>query len=132
MDLSTLIPKDDTLVVELKHPTKGDVLLKDDGKPMTVTVYGPHSTFYKQVIYDQQDARIKRAQKKIKQDFTAKDFEELTINLLAKTTKDWDIQIDGKTPKFSEEAAKDIYAKLPWVKVQVLELQEDFDSFLTS
>jgi hypothetical protein len=130
MDLQSLIPTDDTIVVELKHPVTEDLLLKDDGKPMTITVYAPHSTIYKSAIHEQTNKRIQKAAKGKKITLTAEDIENATLELLAKTTKDWSIQLNGKSPKYSVGEAMELYAKLPWLKQQVLDAQEDFSAFL--
>lgn len=130
MDLQSLIPTDDTIVVELKHPVTEDLLLKDDGKAMTITVYAPHSSTYKAAIHEQTNKRIQKASKGKKISFTAEELENTTLELLAKTTKDWSIQLNGKSPKYSVGEAVDLYAKLPWLKQQVMEAQEDFSAFL--
>ena len=130
MDLQSLIPTDDTIVVELKHPVTEDLLLKDDGKAMTITVYAPHSSTYKAAIHEQTNKRIQKASKGKKITFTAEELENTTLELLAKTTKDWSIQLNGKSPKYSVGEAVDLYAKLPWLKQQVMDAQEDFSAFL--
>lgn len=130
MDLQSLIPTDDTIVVELKHPVTEDLLLKDDGKAMTITVYAPHSSTYKAAIHEQTNKRIQKASKGKKISFTAEELENTTLELLAKTTKDWSIQLNGKSPKYSVGEAVDLYAKLPWLKQQVMDAQEDFSAFL--
>lgn len=130
MDLSKLIPTDDTIVVTVKHPITDEALTKDDGKEMTITVYAPHSAQYKQVVHEQTNKRIQKAAKGKKLTFTAEDIEQTTLDLLAKTTKDWNIQLNGKSPKFTVAEAVDLYAKLPWLKQQVQDAQEDYSAFL--
>jgi len=130
MDLSKLIPTDDTIVVTLKHPLTEEALIKDDGKEMTITVYAPHSATYKAVVHEQTNKRIQMASKGKKVTFTAEDIEAATLDLLAKTTKEWNIQLNGKSPKFSVAEAVELYSKLPWLKAQILEAQEDFSAFL--
>ena len=130
MDLNNLIPTDDTIVVEIKHPVTDEPLLKDDGKTMSITVYAPHSSQYKSAVHEQTNKRIQKAAKGKKITFTAEEIENATLELLAKTTKDWNIQLNGKSPKFSVTEAMDLYGKLPWLKSQVLEAQEDYSAFL--
>lgn len=129
-DLFSMIPTDDTIVVNIKHPVTEEVLTKDDGKEMTITVYAPHSGVYKSVIHDQTNKRIQKASKGKRVTFTAEELDNATIDLLAKTTKDWSIQLNGKSPKYSVAEAMDLYAKLPWLKQQVMEAQEDYSAFL--
>lgn len=129
-DLLSLIPTDDTIVVTIKHPITDEPLTKDDGKEMTITVYAPHSSQYKSAVHEQTNKRIQKASKGKKISFTAEEIENATLELLAKTTKDWNIQLNGKSPKFSVTEAMDLYGKLPWLKSQVLEAQEDYSAFL--
>lgn len=129
-DLFNMIPTDDTIVVELKHPVTEEVLANDKGEAMTITVYAPHSSVYKTTMHEQTNKRIQKAAKGKKVPFTAEELENTTLELLAKTTKDWSIQLNGKSPKFSVGEAIDLYGKLPWLKQQVLDAQEDFSAFL--
>jgi hypothetical protein len=129
-DLAAMIPTDDTIVVNLKHPVTEENLTKDDGKVMTITVYAPHSGAYKATMHEQTNKRIQKAAKGKKTIFTAEELETTTLEMLAKTTKDWDIQLNGKSPKYTVSEAMDLYAKLPWLKQQVLEAQEDYSAFL--
>ena len=130
MDLTNFIPKSDVTTFEIKHPLTGEVLKKDDGKEMTITVYLPHCKEYREVIHEQTNKRIQRSQQKGKGLYTSQEIEEATLDLLVKTTQGWDIQLDGKEPKFTQEACRDVYDKLPWVRAQVLQAQEDMTSFL--
>jgi len=129
-DLFNMIPTDDTIVVDIKHPITEEPLVKDDGKVMTITVYAPHSSVYKAQMHEQTNKRIQKAAKGKKVTFTAEELENSMLELLAKTTKDWSIQLNGKSPKYSVGEATELYAKLPWLKQQVLEAQEDYSAFL--
>lgn len=130
MDLSNLMPTSDTITVILKHPVTDDVLMKDDGTEMSVTVYAPHSKEYKAAIHEQTNKRIQKAQKSKKITFTAEEIDLASVELIAKTTKDWDLIFNKKQLKFSVAEASDLYQKLPWLKEQVIEAQEDYTSFL--
>lgn len=131
MDLSKLVPKDDTIVVIIKHPVTDEPLLKDDGKEMTLTVYLPHSVQYKAVVHEQTQKRLQKMSKGKKGiSFTPEDLEQMTLDLVVKTTKDWNIQVDGKSPKFSEATARDLYDKLPWLKDQISDAQNDMEAYL--
>jgi hypothetical protein len=131
MDLLSLAPKDDIIVVDIKHPVTEEPLLKDDGKPMTITVYLPHSVQYKTVVHENTNKRLQKLAKGKKGNtFTASELEEMTLDLVVKTTKDWNVQVDGKSPKFSEATAKELYDKLPWLKDQITDAQNDFEAYL--
>jgi hypothetical protein len=131
MDLSNFIPKSDIGTFEIRHPITGEILAKDDGTEMSVTVYLPHSKEYKAVVHEQNNKRIARAQKG-KTVYTSEDLDEAVSELLVKTTKDWNIQLDGESVPFSQEKAREIYAKLPWVKAQVMQQQDDLTNFLSN
>lgn len=130
MDLSTFIPSSDTVIVTLKHPVSGETLTKDDGTPMTVTAYAPHSKEYKAVVHALANKRIQKAQKTKKMLLTAEEIEQSALEMLVETTKDFDLQMGGKPVKFSTESATDVYQKFPWIKDQVAEAQEDYSAFL--
>lgn len=130
MDLSSLIPTTDTITVIIKHPVTDEPLLKDDGTEMSIEVYAPHSAQYKAVVHEQTNKRLQKAMKNKKTALSAEDVEMMTSDLVVKTTKSWDIQVNKKTPKFSVAEAQDLYSKLPWLKQQIIDAQEDYSSFL--
>lgn len=130
MDLSAFIPKSDFATFDIRNPLTGEPMTKDDGTDMSITVYLPHSKEYKSVVHEQNNKRISRAQKG-KTVYTSEDLEEATLELLVKTTKEWNLQLNKEDVKFSPEKARELYDKLPWVKAQMLQAQEDLASFLT-
>lgn len=132
MDLSNLIPTSETITVTVKHPVTDDPLLKDDGTEMTIEVYAPHSAEYKAVVHEQTNKRLQKVLKNKKTALTSEDVEAMTTDLIVKTTKSWNIQINKKTPKFSVAEASELYTKLPWLKQQIIDAQEDYSSFLKS
>ena len=129
-DLSQLVPTSDIITVLLKHPVTDEILKKDDGTEMSITVYATHTKEYKAVIHEQTNKRIQKAQKNKKIVFSAEDIEIASVEVLAKTTKEWDLQFNKKPIKFSVAEAIDLYQKFPWIKDQVTEAQEDYTSFL--
>jgi len=129
-DLSQLVPTSDIITVLLKHPVTDEILKKDDGTEMSITVYATHTKEYKAVIHEQTNKRIQKAQKNKKIVFSAEDIEIASVEVLAKTTKEWDLQFNKKPIKFSVVEAIDLYQKFPWIKDQVTEAQEDYTSFL--
>ena len=121
MDLKDLTPSSDTVEVTVVHPTTYEPLTNEDGSEMIITIYAPYSKEYKAAVHEQTNRRLKQAQGKKKMEFTAEDLEEATLELLAKTTKDWKITYGGKKPKFSVDTAKEIYAEVFWIKDQIEE-----------
>ena len=121
MDLKDLTPSSDTVEVTVVHPTNFEPLTNEDGSEMSIIMYAPHSKEYKAAIYEQTNKRLKQSQSKKKVEFTAEDLEDATIELLAKTTKDWKITYGGVKPKFSVAKAKEIYEEVFWIKDQIEE-----------
>ena len=121
MDISNFIPTVDTVDVEIKSPVDQSVMKNEDGTPMTITMYLPHSKEYKAVRHDQTNRRIQASQKKGGNKVTAQEIEAETIELLVKTTAGWNITYKEKQPKFSEEVAKEIYEKAPFIAEQLFE-----------
>jgi len=121
MDLKDLTPSSDTVEVTIVHPNTYEPLTNEDGSPMVITMYAPHSKEYKAALHEQTNRRLKQAQSKKKMEITAEDLEAATIELLAKTTKDWKITFGGVKPKFNVDKAKEIYEEVFWIKDQIEE-----------
>ena len=130
MDLKDLTPNLDDVVVEIKHPTTGDVLKNDDDTNMTITILAPHSKEYKKAQHEQISKRLKKAQKSKSQDVDYSDIEEATLEVLAKTTKAWDITYGGEKPKLTVAKAKDLYEEVFWIRNQIEEVVTDTLDFM--
>jgi len=131
MDLKNLIPTTETIEVTIKHPATYEVLQNDDGTDMTITVYAPHSKEYKGAVHEQTNMRLKQMQKggRNANAITAEELEAATIAMLAKTTKDWNITFGGEQPKFTVDAAKNLYSEVFWVKDQLEEAVAEAEVF---
>ena len=122
MDIANFIPTTDTVDIELKKDsTTDEVMTNEDGSPMVITMYLPHSKVYKDVRHEQTNRRIARSQQRKKQPVTAQEIEAETIELLVKTTAGWNITYKGEQPKFSEELAAEIYNRAPFITDQIFE-----------
>ena len=130
MDLKDLTPNLDDVVVEIKHPTTGDVLKNDDGTDMTITILAPHSKEYKKAQHEQISKRLKKAQNSKSQDVDYSDIEEATLEVLSKTTKAWDITYGGEKPKLTPAKAKDLYEEVFWIRNQIEEVVTDSLDFM--
>jgi|TARA_B110000238_G_scaffold192105_1_gene227056 hypothetical protein len=130
MDLKDLTPNLDDVVVEIKHPTTGDVLKNDDGTDMTITILAPHSKEYKKAQHEQISKRLKKSQKSKSQDVDYSDIEEATLEVLSKTTKAWDITYGGEKPKLTPAKAKDLYEEVFWIRNQIEEVVTDTLDFM--
>ena len=130
MDLKDLTPNLDDVVVEIKHPTTGDVLKNDDDTNMTITILAPHSKEYKKAQHEQISKRLKKAQKSKSQDVDYSDIEEATLEVLAKTTKAWDITYGGEKPKLTVVKARELYEEVFWIRNQIEEVVTDSLDFM--
>ncbi len=130
MDLLDLTPTSDVVVVTLTHPSDGSVLCDDEKKPMTITIYAPHSKEYKKVLYEQTNKRLKQSQSKGRMEFTAEELDRVGIELLAKTTKEWHLLYKGENPKLSIKKAEEVYQEVFWIKGQIEEEVANYLSFM--
>lgn len=119
MDLKTLAPTSNEVVVELKHPVTGEVLMIEGEGPMTVTLHATHTKEYREAMFDQTDAIMQNAGGDQGYKVKANDMAKLSFELLVKVTKDWNIYLDGKKPKFSKKAAAKLYEELFWLPQQL-------------
>lgn len=121
MDLNDLIPSTDTLVVELTYKDKP--LLNEDGSPMTIEVYLPHSKTYRNAHHKQKDYYLNRGQE---EGYDSAKMEQLGLEFLAETTKTWDITFgedengNKVKPKFSKKKALEIYDSLQFIPELIL------------
>ena len=130
MDLKDLTPKSDVVVVTVKHPMNETVLKNDDKSDMTITVFAPHTKEYKTVFHEIANKRIKKAQGKKEADFSLEEIEEMTLDVLAKTTKEWNITFGGEKPELTITKAKEIYSQVFWIKAQIEEATNNYLDFM--
>jgi len=123
MDLSKTIPTNDTIVVELEF--NGEVIKNDDGTPMTIEVYLPHSKEYRTARHGQTDTLIEKKTERLK----SAEAEELGVEFLAKTTKDWNITFGGEKPKLTVVKAKEVYSTVLWVGDIIAQKVEEAKGF---
>jgi len=135
-DLSAFKPKTDTVVVELVNPINSEPLLNPDGTPMSITVYGSHSSVYQQVQDEIADKRIAKSFASGKVQDPAKslpktgDIREQTLDILVKTTITWNITMNKKPVDFNPETVRAIYTDFRFIREQVEEKASDFEAFL--
>lgn len=131
MGLNDIGKVKETTDVELLHPATGEVLLNDDGTPMTITVHGPYSSTYKAVSHAQQNKRLMKAQRTGgKLNLSAEEIEASSLDLLVKCTESWNLTLDKKPEEFSQDKARQVYLEHPWVREQVDAVFGDTRAFL--
>ena len=131
MGLNDIGKVKETTDVELLHPATGEVLLNDDGTPMTITVHGPYSSTYKAVSHAQQNKRLMKAQRTGgKLNLSAEEIEASSLDLLVKCTEGWSLTLDKEPEEFSQDKARQVYLDHPWVREQVDAVFGDTRAFL--
>lgn len=116
--------------MQLKHPVNGQLLFDGEGdhkKAITITLAGRDSERFQRAYRSIQNRRLGRRNKE-KQ--TVEQFENETIELLARATLGWQhITLEGAPLEFSEQNARRLYERLPWVREQIDEFIEDRQNF---
>jgi hypothetical protein len=131
MGLNDIGKVKETTDVELLHPATGEVLLNDDGTPMTITVHGPYSSTYKATSHAQQNKRLMKAQRTGgKLNLSAEEIEASSLDLLVKCTEGWSLTLDKEPEEFSQDKARQVYLEHPWVREQVDAVFGDTRAFL--
>lgn len=124
MDLKNLIPESDTVVVELVY--KGNTLTNEDGTPMTVEVYLPHTKEYKDTRHRQSDFIISKGEQKLK----SAEYEDLGYSFIVDTTKSWNITFDGDQPKFTKKKAREVFEALPFIPELIRKKVDEQEAFI--
>lgn len=112
----------DTVVVTLRHPDPRQKLTPNaDGTPMTVTLYGPHSTHYKAVVREQQQRHTEAgAGVNPLSAFSAEDIEEMETEALKRCIADWNLTLEGEDKfPFTPENVDALFAEVNWVSNQL-------------
>lgn len=132
MDLNKLEVKSDASTVRIYHPTTNIPLKNDDGSDMTITVHGKYSKRYREIQQEQQNARLKRAERGGKMKLTAEEILEDRLDLTCGCVDSWNIQLDGAVPELTKESVRTIFQRFPWMREQIEIEMEDTQAFLTA
>lgn len=131
MGLNDIGKVKETTNVEIVHPATDEILLNDDGTPMTITVHGPYSSVYKSISHNQQNRRLMKAQRTGgKLNLTAEEIEASSLELLVKCTESWSLTLDKEPEDFSQDKVRQVYTDHPWVREQVDAVFGDTRAFL--
>lgn len=132
MDLSYFKPKSDRVTVELYNPLDDKPLMNPDGSPMTITAYGQHSLEHRKARDEITDAEMaQRFESKEDNKFPSiSEVRRKSIEVLAKTTIEWNLTENKKPVEFSYEKAVELYDSLEFVFDQVQTKVNDYGSFL--
>ena len=131
MDLNSLEVKSDTSVVKLYHPIHNTAMLNDDGSEMTITVHGKYSKRYREIQQNQQNARLKRAERGGKMKLTAEEILADRLDLTVGCVDSWNIQLDGSVPECTPANVRSIFQRFPWMRENIEIEMEDTQAFLS-
>ena len=109
----------------LEHPVTGETVKDDDGNPMWIKVLGTDSKAYNRAVSRIASKRTRKGKGQI----TIEQQAENAADLLSELSVDWYVVIDGDTPKFSVEAAKQLYIDHKWIRQQVDDFAGDRANF---
>lgn len=117
-------------VLELLHPTTGDVLTDEKGdkpKVFFLRLLGSDSDTYRNTI----KRRFERNQNKKNQKLDLDDAQLKAAELLAKCTTDCYMIEDGKPVDCTKENMVRLYLKLPWLREQAEQHMSDRSVLMT-
>lgn len=132
MDLNDLEVKSDTTVVRLYHPITNTPLTNDDGSDMTITIHGKYSKRYRKIQQQQQNARLKRAERGGKMKLTAEEILADRMDLTCGCVDAWNIQLGGSVPELNQESVRNIFERFPWMREQIEIEMEETQAFLSA
>lgn len=132
MDLLTLDTRDGAntgAIMDVENPVTGEKLKTADGAPVTITLLGLDSD------------RLKKRQNELTNDVLKKGFrpkrvtaekgEDDRLTTLALATVGWEnIDLGGEKLDFSQDNARKLYRRLPWLAEQVDAFVGDRANFL--
>lgn len=110
----------DTTTITLYHPATRKPLLNADSTPMTITVHGPYSERYKNVIREQQQRRMNDMTRGDGGNMTPEEVEALSNDLLLRCVEDWHLTLEGDTTlPYTPDAVEGVMTEFPWLRDQV-------------
>lgn len=130
MDLQDLIPKTDTVTVEIKHPVTEETMVNLDGTPMTITLWNVYSQRFRDVQYEYADVRLASSMSSGEEvEIRSSDLDANHIDMLASITKEWSVTLDGKKVRLTKDKAKELYVKVVGLRVQLDKALKDSEVF---
>lgn len=112
---------------ELRHPKTNE--------PLTgwwIHVLGSDSESYQEQLREFRRRRADILKRNLRASYTPEEAEAEGLELLASATRGWSdkLTLDGAPLQFSQDAAKKLYARFPWIKEQVDAAVADRANFL--
>lgn len=84
---------------------------------MTVTLHGPYSDHYKQVLREQQQRRTTEMVGKGSSTMSPEELDEFSRDLLFRCIKSWTVTLEGdEIVPLEREAVDAVFAEFPWLR----------------
>jgi hypothetical protein len=130
-DFDMVAGSEEGAVMEVCSPKDGIVLRWPDGRPWTITVYGPDSQKLVELGMRQADRRAETFRRTNKMFFSAASMFDEEIEMLVEATKSWDMMLkDGTPAKNDPHEYRDAYVKNRWLREQVNKFRSIDGNFL--
>jgi hypothetical protein len=129
LSLDTRTKSNQGAFLHLKHPATGAKLYDGEGtaNPVGLYIKGRDSDEFAVSTHKRNNERLSA---KDPIPVTSEKIEQDGIELLASLTCGWENLKVGENAKFSQDAARDLYAKLPWVYEQANTFAGDRANFI--
>jgi hypothetical protein len=127
MDLE--VSADEGALMEVRHPTTGEVLRHDDGSAFTIKLIGRDSEKFIAVARSQADRRLQQTMR-TRAPVLSKVADADEIELLVSATVEWDIILGGKKPESTANNYRDAYKRFRWLREQVDEFVGNRGNFM--
>ena len=119
----------DSYELQLKNPVSDELLFDEDGKPVTITLYGKSSKPYRNAVTAMQNRELRRMHKKDVR--TAEQTLEESTSLLVACSATSTLEINGVAVN-DKDTFKQLYndPRFSWIRDQVDEAIGDQANFL--
>lgn len=110
----------------LRHPVTNEPLLGDDGKPVTIDIWGPDSQTFKLAMRRLSNVLLNR------KEGDDSDLDKQEIEALASVTKGWSDNFSVAKEKLqpSPSNAKKLYKRASWIQEQVRKFAQERENFI--
>ena len=119
--------------MEVRHPDTGDLILQDDGRPVTIRLAGADSTHFQRIARHNLNRRLKaqRSGRRMANEITAEDLDRERLEQLVGCTLAWEgIAVDNETVECTPENARNVYTRFRWLREAAEDFQTDRSNFL--
>lgn len=129
--LDTTAASEEGAVLEIRHPTTGEILLDDAGNPVWIRLAGMDSERFQRMQRANLNRRLKMGGRRGSANVTAEELDAERIENLVACTIDWSgIVLEGEALGCSAVSARRLYKAIPWLREQAEDFQSDRANFL--